>query len=295
MIPALLAALACSPAANTSNDTGPDPAPPRWTAVAAGGGFSCGLDFDGRVECWGAERGHVPPPEGEGFVQVIASGAAACAITAEGLVECWGDMPNLNSVPDGPVQDLMLGLDQCALVDGGALECFGGTAFERTMKDAQYTQIPDNSGFLVCGVLSGGGVLCEDSFYGVFSGSTEDFVDVDCLADQCCLLDALGDITCGVHHQERSLGGGFSDTWLVVDDGPWQAISATQTHFCAVGLDGALSCWVSSQVSQNDLDPVPEGYFVDVDVDNYHACALGADGQVTCWGRDNNGETSPPE
>ncbi|MCK6503257.1 RCC1 domain-containing protein [Myxococcota bacterium] len=203
-------------------------------------------------------------------------------------------MPNLNSVPDGPVQDLMLGLDQCALVDGGALECFGGQGFEQWVKDGTYAEIPDNSEFLYCGIRNDGAMSCEDSTLGAFAGPQGEFDDIDCLVEQCCVLDAVGGITCGIHHAKQELGG-LTDVWLDIDPGPWRAISASKTRFCAVAIDGTLSCWDASLYSQNDLDPVPEGNFVDVDLGDYHACALGADGQVTCWGRDNNGETSPPE
>ncbi len=76
---------------------------PVFTAVTAGGNFTCGLATDGRAYCWGGnEVGQlgdgsttdrsVPAPVAGGlaFATISAGGPQVCAITTSGVTYCWG-------------------------------------------------------------------------------------------------------------------------------------------------------------------------------------------------------------
>lgn len=76
-----------------------------WSAVAAGPGFTCGLDRSGRARCWGADslgtlgdgsvggvRSHPLPVAGTlRFTELVAGAGHACGLTEAGEAWCWGD------------------------------------------------------------------------------------------------------------------------------------------------------------------------------------------------------------
>ena len=76
----------------------------RFTAIAAGDNFSCGLATTGRAYCWGenrsgqlgdgsrSERGTPSEVRGaQGLTQLAVGRYHACALAAEGVVLCWGE------------------------------------------------------------------------------------------------------------------------------------------------------------------------------------------------------------
>jgi alpha-tubulin suppressor-like RCC1 family protein len=80
--------------------------PLRFSSIAAGGSFSCGLTSDGRVFCWGlGDNGRLGNISSSGsslplavkpgndllrFTKVAAGYAHACALSTTGGVFCWG-------------------------------------------------------------------------------------------------------------------------------------------------------------------------------------------------------------
>jgi alpha-tubulin suppressor-like RCC1 family protein len=75
----------------------------RYEQLAAGGGFTCGLDADGAASCWGynddgqlgaGDRQNRPVPGpltgGLAFVELRAGSWHACGLTAAGEAYCWG-------------------------------------------------------------------------------------------------------------------------------------------------------------------------------------------------------------
>ena len=75
----------------------------KFTQVAAGRAYSCGLTENGRAYCWGdGEAGHlgrgpsadspVPVPvSGDHVFKTITGAGATCALTPDGKAYCWGD------------------------------------------------------------------------------------------------------------------------------------------------------------------------------------------------------------
>lgn len=83
----------------------------RFTAISAGGLYTCGLKSDGTVYCWGSnfsdKLGAVTPPAancdvsvcsdapllvggGFSFSQIVAGSQTTCGITTTGVGKCWG-------------------------------------------------------------------------------------------------------------------------------------------------------------------------------------------------------------
>ena len=71
------------PASTTATDG-------EFASVSAGLLHTCGLRWDGSVECWGSDEfGQASPLNGE-FSSVSAGGFHTCGLRRDGLVECWG-------------------------------------------------------------------------------------------------------------------------------------------------------------------------------------------------------------
>ena len=61
----------------------------RFTAIAAGEGYSCAVSLDGSIECWGQIGVALEiPPEGP-FTAISASLRHACAVRVDRTVACW--------------------------------------------------------------------------------------------------------------------------------------------------------------------------------------------------------------
>jgi alpha-tubulin suppressor-like RCC1 family protein len=115
--------------------------------LALGVGFSCALDIEGDVYCWGEDdRGELGngdagpsylPVRVEGItaaVRVETGSHTACAILPSHHVACWGEIPGLGALSapttiEGldDVVDIAIGpsLYLCAVTAAGAVYCWG--------------------------------------------------------------------------------------------------------------------------------------------------------------------------
>lgn len=136
----------------------------RFTQVAAGNNFSCGLTTNALTFCWGLDTigqlgapaptsyncdpfaCSLAPQQIEGapaFVQITAGGAHACGVTADGVAYCWGSNSNgqlgdgslVNHTAPAPVVgvtnvvQVSAGfLHTCALTASGSIYCWGFNA-----------------------------------------------------------------------------------------------------------------------------------------------------------------------
>ncbi|MBX3711666.1 MAG: hypothetical protein KF800_06875 [Lysobacter sp.] len=76
-------------------------------------------------------------------------------------------------------------------------------------------------------------------------------------------------------------------------EGRYRAVSISTSFACAIRDDGKLRCW-SAHPDSAQLNQMPAGRFVQLDLGGWHACALRVDGSIACWGSNSHGQTEAP-
>ena len=233
--------------------------------VAGGQNFSCGVQGDGSVWCWGRNNfGQLGEAGGssssaplqigglQAAVGVVAGEGHACAHLADGTVSCWG-LNTSGQLGDGTTESrsaparveglsgvaaLTAGrLHTCARLLDGTAWCWGNNANGR-LGDVSTTNrsVPVQ-------------VQGLESFRGVI-GITAGF------GHTCALLTG-GLVRCWGLGSNGQLGNGATGTSYTTA----QAVS---------GLEGVVEVAAASG--------------------GYHTCARLTDGTVRCWGRNTNGQ-----
>ena len=105
----------------------------RYQAIGAGRLFSCGLDLDGHIACWGTGWRMQLPYDDVEFKYLAADGNNVCGIRADDdNLECWAfrDRPYslLANNPDGAFRmvDMSYGVAFCGVRVDGTVQCWAG-------------------------------------------------------------------------------------------------------------------------------------------------------------------------
>jgi len=244
-------------------------------AVATGVDFSCALDLDGAVRCWGANvygqlgtsvMGGPDPvtvPLPAPATDIVAGVEHACAVLVTGEVSCWGDnsygqlgrestadvAPGL--VPlDGVAVDIDTGgVGSCAVLLSGELQCWGDWCVTACSADACNNCPPPGP-------------------YFVMDESGAPLLDVE-------------QVTVGDYYACALTTGGRVSCW----------------GFNSYGVIDPLENGMVPETTQIDLarditdDIAPSSPIVQLDTSQgFHTCAVDASGEVTCWGDNERGQ-----
>ena len=286
------------------------------TALGVSGGatHTCALIHDGTVKCWGNNgsgqlgNGRTSPPDApvlapvvvgtdpdsnpatpvvplDGFTAIAAGGFHTCGLRSDGTVRCWGS--------DGSGE----------LGDGGSL---GGTSY------VPATVVHDADADATTPLVALSGVTA------VTSGEYH----------SCAVIGATGAVKCWGHNGFGQLGNGatlpgtssaFAVAVTGLPDGSHKAVAVTagESHTCAVLDDNTVRCWGQDffgQLGNNasgagtdsstpvkakrDIDgsaatPGDLGDLVNVtaiSAGQFHTCARIVGGTVRCWGQNGRGQ-----
>jgi alpha-tubulin suppressor-like RCC1 family protein len=237
--------------------------PGEAVAVANAYTFTCAQLRDGAVACWGRNPswelpGSIPPSQPDVVISEDAASITggilfACARMTDGRIQCWGtngegQLGRAWPSPFGQV-DYVLGIAHAVAVDAG--------------------------GSHTCAALTDGGVQCwgDNQFGQLGSGSLRPAyvpTSVLGLAGTVVAITAGGDHSCAIlqdglaqcwgRNEHAQLGDGtFIDrttpvTVTAVAE-PLVAISAGDTHTCALTKRGEVQCWGDNAVGQLGVDP----------------------------------------
>jgi hypothetical protein len=251
----------------------------RIESVTAGDNFTCGLDDNGTIACWG----DAPTISGSGDVlQVSAGGQSLCLLLDNSSVSCGGVLSDLPVDVASAVQVSVGGSEGndlgCAVLDDGRVECWdNGTAPHSA-----------NTGY----------------------ASISSAVQVSVGGNHACAVLADGTAYCWGDNTVGQLGlntsGGSSDNGTVVNLSEVAYISAGARHTCAVRTNGTMRCWgerESGKIGNNtdgltfDASPslLGSGYTnaSQIAAGDNHTCALlendDASTEVRCWGLGDGG------
>jgi hypothetical protein len=166
----------------------------RFSALAAGRGFTCGLLTDGAVRCVGDAGVVAQAPREAGFVKLAAAERFACAARQDGEVVCWGEGADI-APPDGLRAVSLSGGDSfmCALSSGGAARCWGGRGF--AMLPSAGVKSLASAGESVCALTVMGVPVCFGPI-GQLAAPPRLFTELAVGRRHVCGLDAMGAVTC---------------------------------------------------------------------------------------------------
>ena len=276
--------------------------------------FTCGLQTDGAITCWGNSRyGMDSPPKGR-FTAIDVSLAFGCGLTADQTIACWGnDKPSTSDNPreshrasrwtasdmEGQYTDIAVdGFGYryaCAIrASDLGISCWGhGATRDDDLPEGQFTAISKGYRFSQCAIRVDQTLACwgRSDDYGANDSPPGGFtaVQTNCFFANCVF-------SCGIR-DDRTLacwGEKISADLGVTrpPSGEFTAISLMVSSGCGIRADESIACWGSNSVGQTES---PEGRFTAIDAGSNHACAIRADQTLACWGNNQDGRADPPE
>ncbi len=286
-----------------------------FSSVSAGKNHTCATDNSSSATCWGlgshgqlgysssGARSQLTPISVSGIstATVVSAGRShTCAVLSGGTVKCWGhggygqlgysSSGTSSQLTPISVSDISTAISvsavhyhTCAILSGGTLKCWGRGSngqlgYSSSGTSTQYTPISVSgistatavsAGELhTCAVLFGGTVKCWG--YGYYG--------------------QLGYSSSGTSSQYTPISVSGISTAI--------AVSAGDSHTCAVLSGGTVKCWGSggklgngSSISQ--YTPVSVSGIstaTAVSAGNNHTCAVLSGGTVKCWGSGDYGQ-----
>ena len=314
----------------TVDDSVPGPigagaGPGTWTALAAGGDFSCGIGTDAAAYCWGgngdgtlgngttnaSDDDSLPAPVlgGAGSWRAIGGGwNFVCGLGTDSLAYCWGKNGN-GQLGNGTTRDDSLPVlvlpGQNAGGTWDALSVDYGTVCGLRLATA-YCWGYGSDGQL------GNGTTADDSQPAIVlpgANSVGTWRAVDPGTGHTCGIATDGTGYCWGSNGAGQLGNGSRGSTddslpVAIVSGPatWKAIAAGEAFSCGIGSDDALYCW-----GQNNVGQLGNGTTDDTDVPvrvdlggepvltvatsvGYQSVCATTASAVYCWGQNNQGQ-----
>ncbi|WP_419854249.1 hypothetical protein [Candidatus Poriferisodalis sp.] len=291
----------------------------EFTAVAVGGGRSCGLRLDGSPVCWSSdmygededEYGVRSPPQGARYSAIALGSRHSCGLRADGTPECWGyggdgrltppttahgveetdDADYEPTTEPSPLtfKDIAAGSSfTCGLTRDGLVACWGDLGGAQPPEDVRGQEFASITavGNYVCVERPNGSTRCWGS--GRFRRSLDNdagFIEVSANEELTCGRRTDGTVQCW--------GGEYQDLPSNTPERlSFTSLTTGSSFACGRTEVGTQRCW--SLDAERD---VPVGA-TDEDIvqfsDSGHLlCALGSAGEVTCSDRSDGGETMP--
>ena len=273
-------------------------------SISSGADYSCALQTDGSVVCWGRDdNGQASPPAGETFTAITNGVTHGCGLRANGSVACWGNDDYGQATP--PARETFTSISAgnrhvCGLRADGTPVCWGKNT-DRTGRFVGQSEPPSGETFVAisaggdhtCALRTNGTVRCWGS--NLFGERTPPAgTALSSLSDDsffhACGLDAGGTAICW--------GISFFGVTRPPAGERFSAIGAGDRHTCGLRSVGSVICWGSASDGrgrfQGKLTPPAGQTFTAISVGWNHTCGLTTEGTVACWGDDSFGQSSPP-
>ena len=268
----------------------------RFTQIAAGQLFACGLTDGGAIYCWGdystGSTSNVPVliPSTVVFVSVAAGEAVGgapqvCGLSPAGVAYCWkSSLATATAVPSAPpFTELSLGAAHvCGVAVGSIAYCWGynnlgqlGTGTP-PVDHATPTAVLGALAFLqvsagtnhTCGVTTGNAAYCWGG-----NGDGQVGAPLPLRADS-----------------PQVVSGGIS----------FASVAAGFAHTCGVAIASSLYCWGGGSQGQLGSNTTASSSFplsvagglsaTAIDAGLWHTCAITTSAAAYCWGSNSVGQ-----
>jgi alpha-tubulin suppressor-like RCC1 family protein len=264
-----------------------------FPSISSGDGFTCFLAVEGGVKCWGddhlgalgngmTQTSSLPVKVSglsTGVIAISAGGEHACALLKNGGVKCWG-YNEYGQLGDGTVESSRHPVDVRRMAIGLIT-----TYVPRTPRP---------------------GVTEIRSLPGPVSGLESGVAAISAGGSFTCALMESGGVKCWGENVSGELGDGTNESKDLPTDvrsleGGVAAVSAGQSHACALMKNGGVKCWGfngygqlgdGTDTSSNlpvDVTGLAKGVIA-ISAGGGHTCAVLKSGGVKCWGFNNSGE-----
>lgn len=250
--------------------------------VAAGGAFSCSVDGNGRLTCWGKnDSGQAAAPAGV-FDRLSLGQSHACAIGLNRRTTCWGWNGFGNATPPdmtGVLQVTAGDRHTCALLDTGRIRCWGTSADNRlAVPSAMYTAV-DAGANHTCALTSDGNVKCWGANT---SGQTSVPAGLQS-GGNATAISAGGNFTCALNKSGSPECWGGSSAIRDEPAGTYTALTAGRDFACALDAAGSVHCWGDRKITM-------QGSFQQISAGDDHVCGLQTGGWMSCSGGNDYGQ-----
>jgi len=255
---------------------------------------------------------------------IVAGPKNYCTTAADGVVRCWGEPSTLGVFIDaaapepgatpvaigglGKIVDVGIGsYDTCVASNDGGVFCFGQASAEPVLVPnivgaATRLAIGDDR---KCAVLGSGDLSCWGSSYA--TGTEEGVVDLDgekVVDARMQWISAFALSTKGTLFSWGSERYSLGRVTAVSPDltpspviglPPIFQMAASDSHVCALSVDGRLFCWGRADSGALGLGYIRHEFFpvevlfpgpaypTKVVASQTHSCARMTDGTLTCW------------
>ena len=294
-----------------------------WLSVSAGQRFTCAIDEDESLFCWGRNRwgalgtdesqdvSHSEPKlvdDSEDWLEVVSGNIHSCARRQDSSLWCWGsnssaqlgvgfeDINHFVTTPSNIGSDKQWtsvatgAAHTCATDDGGSLWCWG-----RNSNSSRQLGLGDTP--------EGNSPVVEDPTHvEVPSEGSIHWVRVVAGRSHTCGLDTEDIIRCWGSNQGGALGfdappGGNSTPKRIdaVGDERWHSLSLGHSFTCAVRVQtNELYCWGDGSRGrtghgnlESHTSPTKVGQvgsWQTLALGTSHACGTRGAGELYCWG-----------
>ena len=260
-----------------------------FKAITAGASHTCGLTFDGRIFCWGANADRqLAQISGETCPNSPPLHAVISCSKWPAEIICPQGSPCRYTAVDAGFSHT------CATDIDGAVWCWGSNGSSRL----GFSCTPGNHDPDCTGTATPRRV-------NIPGGAEDDpapfFVQISAGDAHSCALSAVGHVYCWGSNAHSQLGhAGSNAPQMTPSPNTYSQVSAGVHHTCAVTTAGNLDCWGNNQRLQITDDFKVQFYDVPTEVRGYHpalagrvtvvatsernTCVSAESSGIVCWG-----------
>ncbi len=237
--------------------------------------YSCGLRYDGRIECWGYNKnGETDAPSGV-FKAITVGNHHSCAIRVDDTITCWGwNRHGQTNAPSGTFKAIAAGTAYgCAIRTDDTITCWGiNSSGEADAPSGTFKAV-------VTGFAHGCAIRTDDTItcwgwngHGQTNAPSGTFKAI-----------AAGTLhSCGIATDDTLTCWGNNDFGQANSPSQkYKAVSAGGSYNCAIRLTDTAFCWGTGVMGSKDF---PAGTFTDISAGITHTCGVRTDGTIVCWG-----------